>query len=107
MYITVKSDHIHKQPLILLFTQTLNKIDSLKTSYHECEWWYFVLQVQYYENDGNCGVCGDNYADPRPRNNENTGQYGTGAKVAIYEAGSVITVRVNLTANHRGTFTFR
>lgn len=40
-----------------------------------------ILQVQYAINNGKCGVCGDNYADPQPRANENGGKYGTGTIV--------------------------
>ena len=29
-------------------------------------------------NNGRCGVCGDNWAEERPRENENGGKYGTG-----------------------------
>ena len=29
-------------------------------------------------NNGRCGVCGDNWAEDRPRENENGGKYGTG-----------------------------
>nr|XP_045607023.1 uncharacterized protein LOC123763746 [Procambarus clarkii] len=43
--------------------------------------------VQYVENDGQCGVCGDNWADPQPRDNEAGGTYGTGLIVANYTMG--------------------
>jgi hypothetical protein len=42
----------------------------------------FWLQVQWYENGGKCGECGDNYALKRPRPNENGGTFGTGIIVA-------------------------
>lgn len=64
------------------------------------------LQVQYYQNGGKCGLCGDNYADPQPRKNENTGKYGLGYIVKTYNAGNVIDVSVLLTANHLGYFQF-
>ncbi|XP_018328442.1 uncharacterized protein LOC108739172 [Agrilus planipennis] len=62
--------------------------------------------VQWYQNEGKCGVCGDNYADPQPRNNENTGTYGNGVVTAQYLAGSILNVTVLLTANHLGYFTY-
>ena len=42
----------------------------------------FRLQVQWNENDGKCGECGDDYALKRPRPNENGGTFGTGIVVA-------------------------
>lgn len=67
---------------------------------------YFSFQVQYEQNGGLCGVCGDNYADPVPRSNENTGKFGNGLVTKTYKAGSVIETSVTLTANHLGTFTY-
>jgi len=43
----------------------------------------FWLQVQWYQNGGKCGECGDNYALKRPRPNENGGTFGTGIIVAM------------------------
>lgn len=62
--------------------------------------------MQYFNNSGKCGICGDNYADPRPRANENTGFYGTGHIVEVYNQGSVIHVKTLLTANHVGYFQY-
>ena len=47
------------------------------------------LKVQYNQNDGKCGVCGDNWADPQPRENEAGGTYGKGVIVANYTKGQV------------------
>ncbi|KAF5281669.1 hypothetical protein FQR65_LT14599 [Abscondita terminalis] len=62
--------------------------------------------AQWVLNAGKCGVCGDNYEDPVPRDNENTGLYGEGVMVERYLAGSVVNVTVLLTQNHRGSFSF-
>ncbi|EFA07375.2 hypothetical protein TcasGA2_TC016350 [Tribolium castaneum] len=62
--------------------------------------------VQYEQNGGKCGVCGDNYADPVPRSNENTGKFGNGVISKTYTAGSIITANVTLTANHLGSFSY-
>ncbi|XP_043286014.1 uncharacterized protein [Venturia canescens] len=62
--------------------------------------------IHYELNKGKCGVCGDNYADERPRANENGGKYGTGVIVETYKAGSEFTANVEITANHLGFFTF-
>ncbi len=37
-----------------------------------------------FENDGKCGICGDNYADPSPREHEAGGKYATGTIVRNY-----------------------
>lgn len=63
--------------------------------------------VQWYQNGGKCGECGDNYALKRPRPNENGGTFGTGIIVANYPAGSTITTITNITANHLGRLEFR
>ncbi|XP_046554984.1 uncharacterized protein LOC124264286 [Haliotis rubra] len=62
--------------------------------------------VQFHQNDGKCGVCGDNYAQDVPRDNERGGYYSTGNIVAQYASGEVIDVAVVLTANHFGSFFF-
>lgn len=64
-------------------------------------------QIQWGVHQGKCGVCGDSYGDPIPRDNENTGKYGQGKVVAQYPTGSVVTVTVRLTANHKGWFNYR
>lgn len=65
------------------------------------------MQIQYEENGGECGPCGDNYADPQPRSNENTGTYGLGIIAGTYTSGSVINVSSTLTANHLGSISYR
>ncbi|RZB41036.1 Chitin bind 3 domain containing protein, partial [Asbolus verrucosus] len=62
--------------------------------------------VQWGPNKGKCGVCGDNWASPVPRTNENTGTFGNGIVTKTYKSGSVIDISVTLTANHMGTFTY-
>ena len=37
-----------------------------------------------FENDGKCGICGDNYADASPREHEAGGRYATGTIVRNY-----------------------
>lgn len=62
--------------------------------------------VQWEQNGGNCGLCGDNYASARPRLHELGGPFGQGEIVRNYTRGAVIEVRVTITANHRGHFVF-
>ncbi|KAF5281674.1 hypothetical protein FQR65_LT14604 [Abscondita terminalis] len=57
-------------------------------------------------NGGRCGVCGDNWKSKIPRPHEYGGTYGQGVIVRQYNVGSVVTLRVELTASHYGYFTF-
>lgn len=47
-------------------------------------------------------MCGDNYADSRPRRHELRGPYGEGVIVKTYKQGSTIDVIGKLTYNHLG-----
>lgn len=54
---------------------------------------------------GKCGVCGDPYDGNRTH--EAGGAYAKGIIVRHYKRGSIITVKVIVTANHFGYFEFR
>lgn len=54
------------------------------------------------KNGGKCGECGDAFDLPEPRPNEYGGKYGLGVIVKKYDAASVITIRIELTASHLG-----
>ncbi|XP_043191633.1 uncharacterized protein LOC122364896 [Amphibalanus amphitrite] len=56
---------------------------------------------------GKCGICGDPYDEPQPRTHEIGGPYYKGYLVQNYTSGEVVTVTVNLTANHLGFFQFK
>lgn len=59
-------------------------------------------------NDYKCGVCGDNYADVRPRDNELGGKYGShGIIPRTYASGDLMDVEIQLTAHHQGYFQFK
>jgi hypothetical protein len=59
-------------------------------------------------NDYKCGVCGDNYSDFRPRENELGGRYGqTGLIPRTYQQGDLVDLKVKLTAHHKGFFSFK
>lgn len=64
-----------------------------------------ILQVQYQRNGGKCGVCGDPWDGPWE--NEPGGKYALGIIVRKYGVGDVITVKVQLTASHKGYMEFR
>ncbi|OXA55288.1 uncharacterized protein LOC118435297 [Folsomia candida] len=63
--------------------------------------------THYEVNGGKCGVCGDPYNQPRPRDNEEGGIYYAGIIVRGYKSGQIIPVEVELTATHYGYFEFR
>ncbi|XP_066992926.2 uncharacterized protein [Anabrus simplex] len=63
--------------------------------------------VQWFQNDGKCGECGDNYSLPRPRSQENGGTYGKGIISGVYKEGEVMTATAQITAKHMGYFQFR
>ncbi|KAH9514759.1 hypothetical protein Btru_023560 [Bulinus truncatus] len=52
-----------------------------------------------------CGVCGDPYDGARL--NEEGGLYATGLISGSYLQGQVVTIQVEITANHKGYFEFR
>lgn len=48
--------------------------------------------VHHLTNGGRCGLCGDNWLDPTPRNHELGGRFGEGVIVKTYTRGSLIDV---------------
>lgn len=67
-------------------------------------------QVQWYKNGGRCGICGDDWSAPAPRAHERPdGTYvikGSNFILSSYPAGSVIDVKIQITASHKGYFEF-
>lgn len=62
--------------------------------------------VQFNQNGGKCGLCGDNYGDATPRAHELGGTFGQGVIMKTYTQGALIDVNVKITANHMGYFYF-
>ena len=56
---------------------------------------------------GLCGVCGDSYDLPQPRDNEMGGIYGNGIITETYTENQIVNIEVELTAYHQGFFEFR
>ncbi|XP_055634927.1 uncharacterized protein LOC129774897 [Toxorhynchites rutilus septentrionalis] len=79
---------------------------SAPTNWNDNELWCGGLNVQWNQNGGRCGHCGDDFAHGMPRNNELGGIYGQGEIVANYTQGSEIQVDVRITQNHLGYFEF-
>ncbi|GFN82958.1 hypothetical protein PoB_000946400 [Plakobranchus ocellatus] len=62
---------------------------------------------QWSRNRGKCGICGDAFQQPQPRDNESGGKYGLGIISRTYTQGQEVTFKVMITANHFGWFEFR
>ncbi|CAH2044221.1 unnamed protein product, partial [Iphiclides podalirius] len=62
---------------------------------------------QHAVNGGKCGICGDPYDQPQPRDHELGGIYGDGIIVAKYSAGQAFSTTVDLTVYHRGHWEFK
>ncbi|KAF4527854.1 hypothetical protein B566_EDAN016499 [Ephemera danica] len=60
--------------------------------------------VQWQQNQGRCGLCGDPWHFGTPRPHEAGGQYAKGIIGRHYSVGQDIDVEVELTANHWGRF---
>ncbi|KAK8780914.1 hypothetical protein V5799_017739 [Amblyomma americanum] len=76
-------------------------------NYNDNELFCGGYSVHWQQNGGKCGVCGDPWHQPQPRNNEAGGKYAKGIIVRRYKRGEVMKASVQLTANHRGYFEFR
>lgn len=75
---------------------------STPPNYNDHELYCGGFNRQWQKNDGKCGECGDAFDVPRPRPHEFGGKWGQGVIVRRYKPGSVITLRVELTASHMG-----
>ncbi|XP_030755205.1 uncharacterized protein LOC115881729 [Sitophilus oryzae] len=75
-------------------------------NYNDHELYCGGFTRQWVKNEGKCGVCGDAWDSKKPRAHEFGGVYGQGVIVRKYGVGSVMNIRVELTANHFGYFEF-
>ncbi|CAL8124312.1 unnamed protein product [Orchesella dallaii] len=76
-------------------------------NYDDDAFWCGSMQTLYNQNGGKCGVCGDNWADPPPRSQEDGGKFGKSIIVRNYTSGQTIPLTVELTGAHDGYFEFR
>ncbi|GBL98538.1 hypothetical protein AVEN_111648-1 [Araneus ventricosus] len=67
----------------------------------------FLQQTQWNINKGKCGVCGDPYNAPHPRDHEAGGIYGNGIITGKYKSGQILEAVVEMTANHNGYLEFK
>ncbi|XP_065226007.1 uncharacterized protein LOC135849479 isoform X1 [Planococcus citri] len=72
--------------------------------YNDNELYCGGYSVQWLQNGGKCGLCGDPYHHPTPRPHEAGGEFGRGIISRHYFAGQVIDIVIELTSNHRGRF---
>ncbi|XKL59299.1 hypothetical protein PGB90_000315 [Kerria lacca] len=72
--------------------------------YNDNELFCGGYSVQWLQNGGKCGVCGDAYHMKPPRPHEAGGEYGRGIISRHYFSGQVIDIIIELTSNHRGRF---
>lgn len=76
-------------------------------NYNDHELYCGGFNRQWQKNYGQCGICGDPFNVPLPRDNEYGGKYGLGVIVRKYNPGADVTLRIELTASHMGYFEFR
>ncbi|OXA63536.1 hypothetical protein Fcan01_02764 [Folsomia candida] len=79
---------------------------AVPTNYDDNQLWCGGAQ-KYYENGEKCGVCGDDFAEPSPRDHETGGQFANGIVVRRYAPGQIIETEIQITANHLGYFEFK
>ncbi|KAL3272128.1 hypothetical protein HHI36_022611 [Cryptolaemus montrouzieri] len=75
-------------------------------NYNDHELYCGGFSRQWEKNEGKCGVCGDAWDMKTPRPHEYGGTYGQGVIVRKYGVGSIMNIRIELTANHNGYFEF-
>ena len=63
--------------------------------------------VQWAQNQGRCGVCGDDYRDEVPRQHETGGKFGNEIITATYTAGDTLDIEVEIVSNHWGFFVLK
>ncbi|XP_063696955.1 uncharacterized protein LOC134827969 [Culicoides brevitarsis] len=80
--------------------------DSAPRNYNDAEQYCGGMAIQWNQNDGKCGICGDNFADEPPRKHEIGGEFGEPVIVEKYKKGAILPAKVRVTANHKGKFWF-
>lgn len=76
-------------------------------NYNDMELFCGGFYRQFSLNGGKCGLCGDPWDAPSPRDNEAGGTYANGIIAGNYTRGQILTAKVELTAHHKGYFEFR
>ncbi|CAL8120249.1 unnamed protein product [Orchesella dallaii] len=76
-------------------------------NYNDNELFCGGVKVHQIDNQGKCGLCGDEYKMSMPRPHETGGKFGNAIITRRYYSGQKISVRIELTSNHMGYFAFR
>jgi len=62
---------------------------------------------QQWDEEHNCGVCGDPLDAEVKQHEPPSGKFATGTIGKVYESGQEVEVTIDITANHKGFFEFR
>lgn len=73
-------------------------------NYNDNELFCGGYSVQWEQNGGKCGLCGDAYHIEQPRPHEAGGLYAKGIISRHFSVGQSIDIEIELTANHYGRF---
>ncbi|XP_057653302.1 uncharacterized protein LOC130892086 [Diorhabda carinulata] len=73
-------------------------------NYNDNELFCGGYAVQWEQNEGKCGICGDAYHIEQPRPHEAGGIYAKGIISRHFSVGQNIDIEIELTANHYGRF---
>ncbi|CAG9767799.1 unnamed protein product [Ceutorhynchus assimilis] len=73
-------------------------------NYNDNELYCGGYTVQWEQNDGKCGICGDAFHLKEPRPHEAGGLFAKGIVSRHYSVGQTIDIEVELTTNHYGRF---
>merc|ERR1719232_371414 len=63
-------------------------------------------RIYQINQGGKCGICGDPWKKAKPHEAPG-GKYANGIIVETYQSGQNIEVDIQITANHKGYFTFK
>ena len=75
-----------------------------KPNYEDTELFCGGIKVQWEDNKGKCGVCGDSFSGQR--DHETGGFYAYNYTVRNYSPGSPMDILIDIVANHGGYFKF-
>nr|CAD7445973.1 unnamed protein product [Timema bartmani] len=104
----MERSHFSLETASLVYTLSVIKYGfDTPHDYNDHELYCGGFTRQWKINNGKCGICGDPWDMKPPRPHEAGGKYAKGVIVRHYKEGSLIKIRVELTANHRGYFEFR
>jgi hypothetical protein len=76
-----------------------------KANYEDSQLFCGGIKVQWDDNQGKCGVCGDAFNGIR--DHETGGFYAYNVTGRSYAPGSAIDILIDLVANHGGHFSFQ